>query len=138
MTSKVEISEIIYERTTQRHPRESCLPELRGLQDMLHEVNAYVSFLRQGANDVRMIIRADGGPDPRRYNAPTAPKIAIIMPGDGYTEGVATRDIVLHARTGSLQSITECNCAYDSLLCSFVSFRREWLAFEDPSQQRQW
>ena len=37
------------------------------------------------------------------------------MPGDGYTEGVATRDIVLHARTGGLQRITECNCVYDSL-----------------------
>ena len=37
------------------------------------------------------------------------------MPGDGYTEGVATRDIVLHARTGGLKRITETNCAYDSL-----------------------
>ena len=107
----------------QRHLGEACLPELRELQDMLHEVNPYVSYLRQGietmkeqgASDIRMIIRADGGPDPRRYNAPTAPEIAIIMPGDGYTEGVATRDIVLHARTGGLQRITECNCAYDSL-----------------------
>ena len=62
-----------------------------------------------------MTIRADGAPDPRRYNAPTAPEIAVIMPGDGYTEGVATRDIVLHARTGGLKRITETNCAYDSL-----------------------
>ena len=62
-----------------------------------------------------MIIRADGVPDPRRYNAPTAPEVAVIMPGDGYSEGVASRDIVLHARTGGLQRITECNCAYDSL-----------------------
>ena len=69
----------------------------------------------QGGTDVRMIIRADGAPDPRRYNAPTAPEVAIIMPGDGYSEGVASRDIVLHARTGGLQRITECNCAYDSL-----------------------
>ena len=52
---------------------------------------------------------------PRRYNAPTAPEIAVIIPGDGYTEGVATRDIVLHARTGGLKRITETNCAYDSL-----------------------
>ena len=107
----------------QRHLGEACLPELRGLQDMLHEVNPYVSYLRQGidmmreqgASDVRMTIRADSGPDHRRYNAPTAPEIAVIMPGDGYSEGVATRDIVLHARTGGLQRITECNCAYDSL-----------------------
>ena len=32
----------------QRHLREACLPELRRLQDMLHEVNPYVSHLRQG------------------------------------------------------------------------------------------
>ena len=84
---------------------------------MLHEVNFYASYLRQGiyfmreqgSSDFRMIHRADGCPDPRRYNAPTAPEIAFIMPG--YTEGVATRDIVLHARTGALQRITECNCA---------------------------
>ena len=62
-----------------------------------------------------MTIRADGEPDPRRYNAPTAPEIAVIMPGNGYTEGVATRDIVLHARTGGSKRITETNCAYDSL-----------------------
>ena len=62
-----------------------------------------------------MIIRVDGVPDPRRYNAPTAPEVAVIMPGDGYSEGVASRDIVLHARTGGLQRITEGNCAYDSL-----------------------
>ena len=37
------------------------------------------------------------------------------MPGGGYTEGVATRDIVLHARTGGLKRITETNCANDSL-----------------------
>ena len=61
------------------------VPELRGLQDMLHEVNPYVSYLKQGidmmrtkSHDVRMIIRADGGPDPRRYNTPTAPEIAIV------------------------------------------------------------
>ena len=69
----------------------------------------------QGGTDVRMIIRADGVPDPRLYNASTAPELAVIMPGDGYSEGVASRDIVLHARTGGLQRITECNCAYDSL-----------------------
>ena len=47
-----------------------------------------------------MIIRADGVPDPRRYNSHTAPEVPVIMPGDGYSEGVASRDIVLLARTG--------------------------------------
>ena len=57
------------------------------LQDMLHEVKPYVSYFRQGietmkeqgASDVWMIIRADGGPDPRRYNVPKAPEIAVII-----------------------------------------------------------
>ena len=106
-----------------RHLGEASLPELRGLQALMHEVNPYVQYFRhgielmraQGGTDVRMIIRADGVPDPRRYNAPTAPEVAVIMPGDGYSEGVASRDIVLHAGTGGLQRITECNCAYDSL-----------------------
>ena len=107
----------------QRNLGEAGLPEPRGLQDMLHEVNPYVFYFRQGnetmkeqgASDVRIIIRADGGPDHRCYNAPMAPKIAVIMPGEVYTEEVATRDIVLHARTGGLRRITECNCSYDSL-----------------------
>ena len=37
------------------------------------------------------------------------------MRGDGHSEGVASRDIVVHARTGGLHRKTECNCEYDSL-----------------------
>ena len=62
-----------------------------------------------------MVIRSDGCPDPRRYNAPTAPEIGIIIPGDGYTKGVSTREIVLHVSIGGLECITECNCAYGFL-----------------------
>ena len=69
----------------------------------------------QGGADVRMVIRPEGAPDPRRYNAPTVPEVAVIMPGDGYGEEVASRDIVLHARTGCLQRITETHRAYDAL-----------------------
>ena len=98
----------------QRHLGEAKLPELRALQQMLHEVNPYVSHFKhavdrmraQGGVDIRMIIRADGCPDPRRYNAPSAPEIAVLLPGGGYSEGVANRDIVLHAHSGSLRRIT--------------------------------
>ena len=52
---------------------------------MLHEVNPYVSHFKHAVDgmraqgvDIRMIIRADGCPDPRRYNAPSAPEIAEI------------------------------------------------------------
>ena len=69
----------------------------------------------QGGFDIRMVIRADGGPDPRRYNLPTATEIAVLLPGSGYSEAVANRDIVLHAYCGGIQRITETHCAYDSL-----------------------
>ena len=106
-----------------RHLGEASFPELRGLQVMLHEVNPYVTFFKQGVdlmknigdNIVRMIIRSDGTPDTHRYNALSAPEIAVIIPGDGYSEGVASRDIVLHEHTGGLQRITESHCAFYSL-----------------------
>ena len=81
-----------------RHLGETSFPELRGLQVMLHEVNPYVTFFKQGVDfmkhngdiNVRMIFRSDGTLDLRRYNAPPAPEIVAINPGDGYTEGVAS------------------------------------------------
>ena len=109
-----------------QHLGERSLPELRGLQDMMHTNNPFVSFFKHGievmaqhvAAGIRMTIRAEGLPDPRRYNTPTAPEIAVIMPGDGYTEHQASRDIVLHARNDSdkmLQYISKTNCSYDPL-----------------------
>ena len=105
------------------HLEDASLPELRLLQLMMHEVNPYVSFFRQGIevmrkqghNDVRMIIRSEGTPDSRRYNKPTAPEVTVIMPGVGYGEEAASRDIVLHARSGGLSRITEIHRAYDAL-----------------------
>ena len=90
----------------QQHLRERSLPELRGLQDMMHTHNLFISFFKHGievmaqhgATDIRITIRTEGLPDPREYNAPTGPEIAVIMPGDSYTEHQASRDIVLHAR----------------------------------------
>ena len=56
---------------TFRHLGEAKLPELKALQQMLHEVNPYVSYFNhavdlmkeQGGIDIRMVIRANGGPD---------------------------------------------------------------------------
>ena len=64
---------------------------------------------------MRMVIKADGCPDSRRYNAPTAQEIVVILPNDGYGEEVASRDIVLYVRKGGLQHITETHRAYDTL-----------------------
>ena len=74
------------------HLEDSSLPELRLLQLMMHEVNPYVSFFRQGIevmreqghNDVRMVIRFEGTTDSRLHYKPTAPEVAVIMPGVGY------------------------------------------------------
>ena len=98
----------------QRHLGGEKLPELKALQQMLHEVNPYVSYFKhavdlmkeQGGIDIRIVIRADGGPDPRRYNLPTAPEIAVLLPGSGYSDVVANRDIVLHAYGGGIKRIT--------------------------------
>ena len=65
------------------HLDEASLPELRGIQLMLHQYNPYVSFFRQevdlmreqGGADLRMVIRTEGAPDSRRYNAPTQGRI---------------------------------------------------------------
>ena len=58
---------------------------------MLHVINPYVSYFKhavdlmteQGGVDIRMVMRADGGPDPSRCNLPTAPEIAVLLPSSG-------------------------------------------------------
>ena len=39
----------------------------------------------------------------------------LLLPGSGYSDVVANRDIVLHAYSGGIKRITETHCAYDSL-----------------------
>ena len=46
----------------QRHLGDGALPELKGLQHMLHEVNPYVAFFRQGLD----MMREQGGADVRK------------------------------------------------------------------------
>ena len=89
---------------------------------MMHKHNPFVSFFKHGIEvmaqhgsaDIRMTIRAERSPDPLIYSAPTDPEIAVIMPGDGYTQHQASRNIVLHARNESgimLQYSSEINCS---------------------------
>ena len=51
--------------------------------------------------------------DKRRYNAPTASEIAVLLPGDG--ECVGNRDIVVNKREGDFWKLNEMNGAYDPL-----------------------
>ncbi|KAI0091064.1 hypothetical protein BDY19DRAFT_877339, partial [Irpex rosettiformis] len=52
--------------------------------------------------------------DRRRYNLPSADEIAVIIPGDG-EQTTASRDIILHVRSGQLQRIQDCHPAYAPL-----------------------
>ena len=73
------------------HLGEASLLELRDLQLILHDYNP-ISLFRQGVDlkreqvgaDVKILIRAEGAPDTRSYNAPTAPKVGVAMSSEGY------------------------------------------------------
>ena len=102
------------------------------LQNALHDKNPYVRQYKQhaenirrrgDAEDLRLYICADvkfaQSEDAHRgtYNKPSAPEVAVIMPGDATAENSASkkRDISLKLRTGGLHRIAETHCAYDSL-----------------------
>ena len=59
---------------------------LKALQRRLHEVNPYASYFKhavdlmkeQGGIDIKKVIRADGGPDPRRSNLLTGILVSLI------------------------------------------------------------
>jgi hypothetical protein len=64
-------------------------PTLAGLQQMLHDHNTFVQRFKQvmdmPAHDLpqwEVVIRVDGNVDKRRYNAPTAPEVAGLLPGE--------------------------------------------------------
>ena len=65
-----------------------CLPELKGLQQMLHEVNPYVSDFKhavdvmhsRNAIDVRLTIVESSSGDARTHSATTAAEIAVLLP----------------------------------------------------------
>lgn len=73
---------------------------------MMHKHNPFVFSFKHGIEmvsqngvaDIRMMIRAEGTPDPRRYKAPTTPEVGYHA--WRYTEHQASRDIVLDARKG--------------------------------------
>jgi hypothetical protein len=56
---------------------------------MLHDHNTFVQHFKQvmdmPAQDLpqwEVVIRVDGNVDKRRYNAPTAPEVAGLLPGE--------------------------------------------------------
>jgi hypothetical protein len=64
-------------------------PTLAGLQEMLHDHTTFVQRFKQvmdmHAHDLpqwEVVIRVDGNVDKRRYNAPTAPEVVGLLPGE--------------------------------------------------------
>ncbi len=64
-------------------------PTSAGLQQMLHDHNTFVQRFKQvmdmPAHDLpqwEVVIKVDGNVDKRRYNAPTTPEVAGLLPGE--------------------------------------------------------
>ena len=77
------------------------------LQRVMHDINPFVSQFKtmkelaeeqpEGIQDVRMVFRSQGTPDPRRYNDPTASEIGVLIVGatDNPDMELSNRDIVV-------------------------------------------
>jgi hypothetical protein len=98
-----ELMEILQEEITQHH----CYAERF---KHAHEVLAATP----DAENLSVRLAVDIRQDPRCYNAPTADKVAVVLPGDG-TQRPGKRDIVLHLRDGILRNISEGHPAYACL-----------------------
>ncbi|KAG2209025.1 hypothetical protein INT45_002605, partial [Circinella minor] len=95
---------------------------LETLQALIHRLNPFVRSFQniaqiarnQGIDNVRMVIRSENTPDRRRYNAPTAEEVGIIII-DNHDENIGNRDIVLRTRSNQLERISEMHRFYDAL-----------------------
>ncbi len=90
------------------------------LQDMLHSHNELVQSFKTMRDKMslttnyKIVIRADKKPvkeHARRFNAPDADEVAILLVGDLHEK----RDIVIEARGGKLQRASETHKSYDAL-----------------------
>ncbi|KAK9839693.1 hypothetical protein WJX81_006615 [Elliptochloris bilobata] len=64
----------------------------------------------EGADGL-FVIHVDEGLDQRRFNAPAAPEVAGVLPGDG-TEGQGHRDVRVQIRGGGVHNISDLSAAY--------------------------
>lgn len=102
---------------------------LRLIGTIMEEINPYAqvykhaSEVAQVRQDVALVIRSDLGPDRRRYNAPTADQVAVIIPDNQNVSH--PRDIVLRMRQGPLQQISELHPSYVPLQYPLIFPRGE-------------
>ena len=63
--------------------------------------------------------------DQRTYNLPTAKEIAIIIPEDGVYYALDNRDVVLQAKGGWLEQISQNSPSYAALYYVLLFLRKE-------------
>ncbi len=109
-----------------RNPDNMDEKTLKKLQDMMHENNPYVKEYIKAADmakenpsqDIRLVLKAAGTPDPRRFNLPTGNDIAIVIPQFNIDKPTY-RDVVLyktaedHPRGHTTVRIHEMHPMYD-------------------------
>ncbi|UYV73206.1 hypothetical protein LAZ67_10002175 [Cordylochernes scorpioides] len=91
---------------------------VQGLQRMLHQHNLLVLQFKTALENLpsdayRVVVNADRTPGqhPRRYNAPTANEVAVVLAGNQF----GSRDIVLRQRDNVLQHVSDTHRFYDAL-----------------------
>ncbi|OAD68566.1 hypothetical protein PHYBLDRAFT_172987 [Phycomyces blakesleeanus NRRL 1555(-)] len=116
----------IYDSAAQIDQRQYHSPQLERsvlekIQSILMETNPFVHLFRtmdqisreKGQSiDLTLRLVAEGPRDQRRYNAPTASEIAVLIMNN---EEGTSRDIVLHTRANFQQNINEYHQSYDAL-----------------------
>jgi hypothetical protein len=96
---------------------------LRKLQSCLDEVNPFTALYKSVGTilkenpymNLNLVMKATKEHDKRRYNMPTAPELAVILPGEGDAHDPASRDIIIENSNGSLINIKESCSVYDPL-----------------------
>ncbi|UYV74787.1 hypothetical protein LAZ67_12000976 [Cordylochernes scorpioides] len=110
---------------------------VQGLQRMLHRHNLLVQQFKTALENLpsdayRVVVNADRTPPgqhPRRYNAPTANEVAVVLAGNQF----GSRDIVLHQRDNLLQHVSATHRFYDALQYPLIFWKgQEGYSFHIP------
>ncbi|UYV82514.1 hypothetical protein LAZ67_21002633, partial [Cordylochernes scorpioides] len=109
---------------------------VQGLQRMLHQhhllVQQFKTALENIPSDVIVVVIADRTPPgqhPRRYNAPTANEVAVVLAGNQF----GSRDIVLRQRDNLLQHVSDTHRFYDALQYPLIFWKgQEGYSFHIP------
>ncbi|UYV82124.1 hypothetical protein LAZ67_21001012 [Cordylochernes scorpioides] len=110
---------------------------VQGLQRMLHQHNLLVQQFKTALENLpsdayRVVVNADRTPPgqhPRRYNAPTANEVAVVLAGNQF----GSRDIVLHQRDNLLKHVSDTHRFYDALQYPLIFWKgQEGYSFHIP------